>query len=108
MGEASADDPISVAAQEITDLNSKINKLSDKVETQELIDIAESKYDATVAAKLARNTADMQYDAAVSTEATALQEKNAAQSAVDGQTVTVATALQDKNDAQDALDIHNQ
>jgi len=33
--------PISVAAQEIADLNSKINNLSDKVETQELIDIAE-------------------------------------------------------------------
>jgi len=107
MGEASADDPISLAAQEITDLNSKINNLSDKVETQELIDIAESKYDAAVAAKLARDTADMQYDAAVSTEATALQEKNAAQLAVDGQTVTVATALEDKNDAQDDLDIAN-
>ncbi len=107
MGEASADDPISVAAQEIADLNSKINNLSDKVETQELIDIAESKYDAAVAAKLAKDTADMQYDAAVTAEATALQEKDAAQSAVDSQTPIVATALQDKNDAQDALDIAN-
>jgi hypothetical protein len=107
MGEASADDPISVAAQEIADLNSKINNLSDKVETQELIDIAESKYDAAVAAKLAKDTADMQYDAAVTAEATALQEKDAAQSAVDSQTPIVATALQDKNDAQDDLDIAN-
>ncbi len=107
MGEASADDPISVAAQEIADLNSKINNLSDKVETQELIDIAESKYDAAVAAKLAKDTADMQYDAAVTAEATALQEKNAAQAAVDEQTPIVATALSQKNSAQDALDIAN-
>ena len=107
MGEASADDPISVAAQEIADLNSKINNLSDKVETQELIDIAESKYDAAVAAKLAKDTADMQYDAAVTAEATALQEKNAAQVAVDEQTPIVATALSQRNSAQDALDIAN-
>ncbi len=107
MGEASADDPISVAAQEIADLNSKINNLSDKVETQELIDIAESKYDAAVAAKLAKDTADMQYDAAVTAEATALQEKNSAQAAVDEQTPIVATALSQKNSAQDALDIAN-
>jgi outer membrane biosynthesis protein TonB len=107
MGDAKADDPISIAAQEIAELNSKINNLSDKVETQELIDIAESKYDAAVAAKLAKDTADMQYDAAVSAEATALQEKTSAQEAVDTQTPIVATALSEKNSAQDALDVAN-
>jgi len=102
-----SDDPLSIAAQEIQELNSKVSNLNEEAETQALIDIAEDKYDDAVAAKEARDDAYDAYDAAVAAEATALQEKNTAQSAVDGQTVTVATALEDKNDAQDALDIAN-
>ncbi len=102
---AYSDDPLSLAAQEIQELNEKVGNLTEEAETQALIDIAEDKYDDAVAAKEARDDAYDAYDAAVASEATALQEKNTAQSAVDGQTVTVATALEDKNDAQDALDI---
>jgi len=104
---AYSDDPLSLAAQEIEELNEKVGNLTEEAETQALIDIAEDKYDDAVAAKEARDDAYDAYDAAVAAEATALQEKNTAQSAVDGQTATVATALEDKNDAQDALDIAN-
>jgi len=104
---AYSDDPLSLAAQEIQELNEKVGNLTEEAETQALIDIAEDKYDDAVAAKEARDDAYDAYDAAVAAEATALQEKNTAQSAVDGQTATVATALEDKNDAQDALDIAN-
>jgi len=104
---AYSDDPLSLAAQEIQELNEKVGNLTEEAETQALIDIAENKYDYAVAAKQARDTAYTAYDTAVEAEATALSEKNTAQSAVDGQTVTVATALEDKNDAQDVLDIAN-
>ena len=104
---AYSDDPLSVAAQEIAELNEKVTNLTEEADTRALIDIAEDKYDAAVAAKAARDTAYQQYDAAVAAEATALSEKTTAQSAVDGQTVTVATALTNKNNAQDALDIAN-
>jgi hypothetical protein len=104
---AYSDDPLSLAAQEIQELNEKVVNLNEEAETQALIDIAEDKYDDAVAAKQARDNAYAAYDTAVETEATALSEKNTAQAAVDGQTATVATALEDKNDAQDALDIAN-
>jgi hypothetical protein len=104
---AYSDDPLSVAAEEIAELNEKVVNLTEEADTRALIDIAEDKYDAAVAAKTARDTAYAEYDSAITAEATALSEKNTAQSAVDGQTVTVATALTHKNDAQDALDIAN-
>jgi hypothetical protein len=102
---AYSDDPLSVAAQEIAELNEKVVNLTEEAETRALIDISENKYDAAVAAKQARDTAYAEYDAAVAAEATALSEKTTAQSAVDGQTVTVATALTNKNNAQDELDV---
>lgn len=104
---ASADDPITLGGQRIEDLNNKLNNLTDKTKTQELISIAEDKYDAAVEAQNAFNASILAYDNAVSAEALAVQEKNSAQLAVDNQTPIVATALQDKNDAQDALDIAN-
>ena len=102
---AYSDDPLSLAAQEISELNEKVSNLTEEAETRALIDIAEDKYDTAVAAKQARDTAYTEYDAAVAAEATALSEKTTAQSAVDGQTVTVATALAHKNNAQDELDV---
>jgi hypothetical protein len=102
---AYSDDPLSVAAQEIAELNEKVVNLTEEAETRALIDIAEDKYDAAVAAKATRDTAYEQYDAAVAAEATALSEKTAAQNTVDGQTATVATALTNKNNAQDELDV---
>jgi len=102
-----SDDPLSIAAQEIAELNEKVGNLNEEQATQDLIDIAESKYDAAVAAKTNRDNKIAAYDAAVEAEATALSEKTAAQNAVDGQTVTVATALTNKNNAQDALDVAN-
>lgn len=102
-----SDDPLSLAAQEITELNDKVVNLTEEDETRALIDIAESKYDLAVAAKANRDSKMTAYDAAVETESIALSEKIAAQSAVDGQTVTVATALTNKNNAQDVLDVAN-
>jgi hypothetical protein len=102
---AYSDDPLSVAAEEIAELNEKVTNLTEEAETRALIDIAEDKYDAAVSAKQTRDTTYAEYDDAVNAEATALSEKTTAQTAVDGQTVTVATALTEKNDAKDALDI---
>jgi hypothetical protein len=102
---AYSDDPLSVAAEEIAELNEKVTNLTEEADTRALIDIAEDKYDAAVAAKAARDTTYAEYDDAVNAEATALSEKTTAQAAVDGQTVTVAIALTEKNDAEDALDI---
>ena len=102
---AYSDDPLSLAAQEIQELNEKVSNLNEEAETQALIDIAENKYDDAVSAKQARDAAYTAYDTAVAAQATALEEKNLAQSAVDGQTATVATALNQKNSAKNALDI---
>jgi hypothetical protein len=104
---AYSDDPLSLAAQEIQELNESVSDLNYKDEFISLIDIAEDKYDDAVSAKEARDDAYDAYDAAVAAETTALEEKNTAQTAVDNQTPIVATALEDKNDAQDALDIAN-
>ena len=102
---AYSDDPLSLAAQEIQELNDSVADLNYKTEFQSLIDIAESKYDDAVDAKDARDDAADVYNSAVEAEATALNEKLLAQTSVDGQTVTVAIKLQEKNDAQSALDI---
>lgn len=102
---AYSDDPLSLAAQEIQDLNNSVSNLGYKDEFISLIDMAEQKYDDAVAAKDARDDAYDAYDATVVAEATALEEKNLAQSAVDGQIVTVNTALTQKNSAKDDLDI---
>ncbi len=104
---AYSDDPLSVAAEEIAELNEKVVNLTEEADTRALIDIAEDKYDAAVAAKTARDASYIAYDNALATKSTALSQKNLAQVAVDGQTVTVATALTDKNNAQDVLDIAN-
>jgi hypothetical protein len=107
-------DPLTVAAEDIADLNANIGNLVNKTATQDLIDIAESKYDDAIAAKSdmeskesIADTKQDEYDAALETEALALEEMNLAQSSVDEQTVIVNTALQDKNDAQDELDVAN-
>ena len=102
---AYSDDPLNLAAQEIQELNESVSDLNYQDGFISLIDVAEQKYDDAVAAKEARDDAYDAYDAAVTAEATALEEKNLAQSAVDGQTVTVNTALSQKNSAKDALDI---
>jgi len=102
---AYSDDPLSLASQEIQELNDSVSDLNYKIEFESLIDVAESKYDDAVDAKDARDDASDAYDAAVSAESVALNEKVLAQSAVDGQTVTVATALTNKNNAQDELDV---
>jgi hypothetical protein len=102
---AYSDDPLSLAAQEIQELNESVADLNYKIEFESLIDVAESKYDDAVDAKDARDDASDAYDTAVAAEATDLQEKTDAQSAVDNQTPIVATALTNKNNAQDELDV---
>ncbi len=112
--EAHSDDPLTVAAQEIQELNDSVDDLGYQDDFIDLIDIAENKFTYAKNAMELRDDANDSYDDAVEAEATALEAKNLAQSNIDGQTATVAialenkdSALQDKNDAQDALNISN-
>jgi uncharacterized protein YoxC len=112
--EAHSDDPLTVAAQEIQELNSKVDSLVYQDEFISLIDIAENKFTYAKNAMELRDDANDSYEDSVEAEATALEAKNLAQSNVDGQTATVALALENKdnaleerNDAQDALNIAN-
>ena len=88
-------------------MDQDVQKLTDQIKTQELIDIAKQKYKNTVAAKNVKLNAQTAYDNAVTAEATALSAKNAAKLAVDNQTSIVANKLKNKNDAKDALDVAN-
>ena len=111
---AHGDDPLSLAAQEIEELNSKVSNLVYQDDFINLIDIAENKF---TYAKNSMELRDDSYDAhedAIEAEATALEAKYLAQSNVDAQTAIVAlalehkdNALEEKNDAQDALSIAN-
>jgi hypothetical protein len=107
MSPAYSDDPLSLAAQEIQELNNSIDDLGYKDEFISLIQEAEDKYDLAVSAKETQTQTSDLYDDSLDAESTALEEKDLAQSAVDGQTVTVATALDNKNDAYDALGVAN-
>jgi hypothetical protein len=109
-----SDDPLGTAAQQIDQLEADVQKLNDKVSTQAKIDIANSKYDAAVAAKSdmdnklsIKTIKQAEYDTAVATLSTALSEKNTAQTAVDSQTAIVSTANTNKQNKQDALDVAN-
>jgi hypothetical protein len=111
---AHGDDPLSLAAQEIEELNSKVSNLVYQDDFIDLIDIAENKFTYAKNAMELKDDAYDAYDDAVDAESAALEAKNLAQSNVDGQTVTVAlalehkdNALEEKNDAQDALSIAN-
>jgi hypothetical protein len=111
---AHGDDPLSLAAQEIEELNSKVSNLVYQDDFIDLIDIAENKFTYATNAMELKDDAYDAYDDAVDAESAALEAKNLAQSNVDGQTVTVAlalehkdNALEEKNDAQDALSIAN-
>ena len=105
--EAHSDDPLTIAAQEIQELNNSINDLGYQDEFISLIEEAEDKYDIAYSAMEARDEASDLYDDSLEAEATALEEKNLAQSALDEQTEEVATALTNKNDAYDALGVAN-
>jgi hypothetical protein len=105
--EANSDDPLTVAAQEIQELNNSINNLGYKDEFISLIEEAEDKYDLAVSAQSAQTQTSDLYDDSLDAESTALEQKDLAQSAVDEQTVEVSTALENKNDAYDALGIAN-
>ena len=104
---AHSDDPLTVAAQEIQDLNDSIDDLGYTDEFISLIEEAEAKYALAVSAKETQTQTSDLYDDSLDAKATALEEKDLAQSAVDGQTVTVATALTNKNNAYDALGVAN-
>jgi len=111
---AHGDDPLTVAAQEIAELNSKVDSLVYQDDFINLIDIAENKFTYAKNAMELRDESYDSYDDAVEAEATALEAKRLTQSNVDGQTATVSSALEhrdnafeDKNDAQDALSIAN-
>ena len=110
--EAHSDDPLTVAAQEIQELNNSIDDIGYQDDLIDLIYIAENKFTYAKNAMELRDDANDSYDDAVEAEGAALEEINLAQSNVDGQTATVALALEhkdnsleEKNDAQDALSI---
>jgi len=112
--EANSDDPLTVAAQKIQNLNSAVDKLDYKDGLIGMIDIAENKFMYAKNLRDVRDAAQEDYEDAVEAEELALEEVDLAQSNVDGQTVTVELALdhkedalQEKNDAQDALSIAN-
>jgi hypothetical protein len=111
---ANSDDPLTVAAQQIQNLNSAVDKLDYKNDLISLIDIAENKFMYAKNLRDVRNTAITDYEDAVQAEELALEEVDLAQSNVDGQTAIVGLAfehkedaLQDKYDAQDTLNIAN-
>ena len=111
---AYSDDPLTVAAKQIENLNSAVDKLDYKDGLINMIDIAENKFMYAKNLRDVRDAAQEDYEDAVEAEELALEEVDLAQSNVDGQTVTVELALdhkedalQEKNDAQDALNIAN-
>jgi hypothetical protein len=105
--EAHSDDPLTIAAQEIQELNNSIDDLGYQDEFISLIQEAENKYAIAVSAKETQTQTSDLYDDSLDAETTALEEKDLAQSAVDEQTIEVATALTNKNDAYDALGVAN-
>lgn len=111
---AHGDDPLTVAAQEIQELNNKINNLVYQDDMRSLIIIAENKFTYAKNAMESRDDASGAYSDALESEEIALENLNIAQSNIDGQTVTVEiafdnknNALQDKDYAQEALNIAN-
>ena len=107
MSPAYSDDPLSLAAQEIQNLNDSVDDLGYQDKFISLIQEAEDKYAIAVSAKETQTQTSDLYDDALDAKATALEQKDLAQSAVDGQTEEVATALTNKNDAYDALGVAN-
>jgi hypothetical protein len=107
MSPAYSDDPLSLAAQEIEELNNSIDDLGYKDEFISLIQEAEDKYDIALSAKETQTQTSDLYDDSLDAKATALEEKELAQSALDEQAAEVAIALENKNDAYDALGIAN-
>jgi len=107
MSPAYSDDPLSLAAQEIQNLNDSVSDLGYQDEFISLIQEAEDKYALAVSAKETQTQASATYDNSLVLKATAGEQEASAQTAVDGQTVTVATALTNKNNAYDALGIAN-
>jgi hypothetical protein len=87
--EANSDDPLTIAAQDIQNLNSAVDKLDYKEGLINMIDIAENKFAYAKNAMEVRDAAYDAYDDAVEAEAIALEDMELAQSNVDGQTVTV-------------------
>ena len=107
MSPAYSDDPLSLASQEITELNKSIEDLVYKDEFISLIEEAQAKYDIAYAAQQSKNEAFDSYDESLDAKNTAVEDKDLAQSAVDVQALAVETALSHKNDAHDALAISN-
>ena len=114
MSPAVGDDPLTVAAKQIENLNSAVDKLDYKKDLIDLIDIAENKFVYAKNLKDVRTAAFNSYNDAVDAEEEALSEKESAQDSLDSQEIIVDQALQhkedaleEKNDAQDALVIAN-
>ena len=104
---AQGDDPLQIANQQIIQLEADVQKLTDQVKTQSLIDIANSKYDAAVTANNNLVNAQTAYNNALTSYNNAVTAKNDAQSAFDAQKIIRDNAYADLQTKQDALDIAN-
>jgi hypothetical protein len=107
MSPAYSDDPLTIAAKQIENLNKAVDKLDYKDNLINLIDIAENKFMSAKDMKDTMNFASKSYDDALTQEADALSAKISAKNILDLQKTIVDQALQNKNNAQDALDLAN-
>jgi hypothetical protein len=105
--DAHSDDPLTVAAKQIENLNSAVDKLDYKDGLINMIDIAENKFMYAKNLRDVRDASIKAYDDAVDAEALALEDMSLAQSNVDGQTATIAIALEHRDDSYDALGVAN-
>ena len=72
---AHSDDPLTVAAQEIQELNNSVDDLGYQDEFISLIEEAEDKYDLAVSAQETQTQTSDLYDDSIDAETTALEEK---------------------------------
>jgi hypothetical protein len=61
---AYSDDPLSIASERIAELNSNLDNLTDKSKTQELISLAEDKYEDAVDARDNKISSEEEYNQA--------------------------------------------
>lgn len=105
--DANSDDPISIATQEILELNKKVDSLVFKEDFKDLIQVAESKLQDATDARDAKDQAYQDYENDLEARDLAIEQKNLAQSIVDDQITTADLALANKNNAQEELSIAN-
>lgn len=103
-GAGAVSDPLEQARLDIQQLDKDILNLVDKTKTQELLDIAHSKYDTAVALNETLSGTETALENAQEAYNIALNEKNSAQAAVDTQTSIKNSAYDDLQAKQSAYE----